>query len=190
MLASEVPAAKRGTLAPRGAALAVVFEHVCFAFDDHVVLDDVSFAVPHGSLTVLLGASGSGKSVTLKLMLGPPRPDSGSIVVYYYRIERMSEADLLRLRGRIGMLFQESALFDSLSVTENVGYRLFEETACLGRRCIPLRGVAHSIGLPGLGDRLPSALSEGSGVGGDGAGHRAQAWIAAARRSPRRGSIP
>ncbi len=141
---------------------AVAFEHVCFAFDDHVVLDDVSFAVPHGSLTVLLGASGSGKSVTLKLMLGLLRPDSGSIVVDDHRIERMSEADLLRLRGRIGMLFQESALFDSLTVTENVGYRLFEETD-MPRPAVHARvdEVLDFIGLAGLGDRLPSALSGG-----------------------------
>ena len=140
----------------------MAFEHVYFAFDDHVVLDDVSFAVPHGSLTVLLGASGSGKSVTLKLMLGLLRPDSGSIVVDDDHIERMAEADLLRLRGRIGMLFQESALFDSLTVAENVGYRLFEETD-MPRPAVHARvdEVLDFIGLAGLGDRLPSALSGG-----------------------------
>jgi phospholipid/cholesterol/gamma-HCH transport system ATP-binding protein len=147
---------------PAVAAPAVSFDHVSFAFDDHVVLDDVSFAVPHGSLTVLLGASGSGKSVALKLMLGLLRPDSGSIVVDGCHIERMREDDLLRLRGRIGMLFQESALFDSLTVRENIGYRLVEETdtppAVVDAR---VDEVLDFIGLAGLGDRLPSALSGG-----------------------------
>jgi phospholipid/cholesterol/gamma-HCH transport system ATP-binding protein len=144
------------------AAPAVSFEHVSFAFDDHVVLDDVSFAVPHGSLTVLLGASGSGKSVTLKLMLGLLRPDRGSIIVDGCHIERMPEVELLRLRARIGMLFQESALFDSLTVSENVGYRLFEETD-LPLAVVQARvdEVLNFIGLSGLGNRLPSALSGG-----------------------------
>ena len=185
MLASEVPAAKRGTLAPTLAQpLAVAFEHVCFAFDDHVVLDDVSFAVPHGSLTVLLGASGSGKSVTLKLMLGLLRPDSGSIVVDDHHIERMSEADLLRLRGRIGMLFKESALFDSLSVTENVGYRLFEETG-MPRPAVHAASTrcSTSPGWQDWGTGCLGAVGRAAASGGDGAGHRAQAWIAAARQS-------
>ena len=107
---------------------AVVFEKVSFAFDDHVVLRDVSFSVPTGSMRILLGASGAGKSVVLKLILGLLRPDSGTIRVNGQRIDQMTERDLMRIRADIGMLFQESALFDSLTVAENVGYRLYEET--------------------------------------------------------------
>ena len=106
---------------------AVVFDKVSIAFDGHAVLSELSFSVPQGRMLILLGASGSGKSVVLKLILGLLRPDAGTIVVNGERIERMSERDLLRVRADIGMLFQESALFDSLTVGENVGYRLYEE---------------------------------------------------------------
>jgi phospholipid/cholesterol/gamma-HCH transport system ATP-binding protein len=147
-----------GTAAPP----AVVFDNVSLAFDEQVVLRGVTFSVPHGSMRILLGASGAGKSVILKLILGILRPDAGRILVNGERIDRMSERDLLRVRGDIGMLFQESALFDSLTVEENVGYRLSEETHLpadqVGAR------VAEVLGFIGLGDytdRLPSELSGG-----------------------------
>src|SRR3954466_16380194 len=92
-------------------ALAVVLEHVSFAFDDHVVLRDVSFTIPNGGMKILLGASGVGKSIVLKLILGLLKPDSGRIFVYGEQVDSMSEQDLLRLRPGIGMLFQETALF-------------------------------------------------------------------------------
>jgi phospholipid/cholesterol/gamma-HCH transport system ATP-binding protein len=142
--------------------VAAAFEHVCFAFDEHVVLDDVSFTVPEGSMRVLLGASGAGKSVVLKLMLGLLRPDSGSIIVNGQRVDTMSEHDLLRLRADIGMLFQETALFDSLTVRENVGYRLYEETDMPATQVDErVREVLGFIGLAEYGDRLPSELSGG-----------------------------
>ena len=112
---------------------AVVFDKVSFAFDDHVVLKDVSFSVPKASMALLLGASGAGKSIVLKLILGLLRPDSGTIVVNGHRIDSMPERDLLQVRTDIGMSFQEIALFDSLTVAENVGYRLYEETDQIGR---------------------------------------------------------
>ena len=141
---------------------AVVFDRVSFAFDEHVVLQDVSFSVPKGSMSILLGASGAGKSVVLKLILGLLRPDSGSILVHGERIDLMSEHDLLRLRGDIGMLFQESALFDSLTVAENVGYRLAEEMHQPPDQV--RRRVSEVLGFIGLGeyiDRMPSELSGG-----------------------------
>jgi phospholipid/cholesterol/gamma-HCH transport system ATP-binding protein len=144
------------------AAPAVVFEDVSFAFDDHVVLRGASFTVPRGSMRILLGASGAGKSVVLKLILGLLRPDSGAIYVYGQRIDRMPERELMRLRGDIGMLFQESALFDSLTVAENVGYRLTEETDMPADQ-VHSR-VADVLGFVGLGeylDRMPSELSGG-----------------------------
>jgi len=141
---------------------AVVFDSVAFAFDDHVVLRDVTFDIPKGNMKILLGASGAGKSVVLKLMLGLMRPDSGTIHINGQRIDNMSEHDLLRVRGDMGMLFQESALFDSLTVAENVGYRLYEETR------MPLeqvrRRVEEVLGFIGLAeyiDRMPSELSGG-----------------------------
>ena len=141
---------------------AVVFDHVAFAFDDHIVLRDISFSVPKGGMKILFGASGAGKSVVLKLILGLLRPDAGRIFVDGQRIDNRSEGELLRIRAHIGMMFQENALFDSLTVEENVGYRLYEETdmpddQALGR-------VEEVLGFVGLGeyiDRMPSELSGG-----------------------------
>jgi phospholipid/cholesterol/gamma-HCH transport system ATP-binding protein len=141
---------------------AVVFDAVSFAFDDHVVLRDVSFSVPRGSMAMVLGASGAGKSILLKLILGLLRPDAGSIQVNGQQIERMAERDLLRLRGDIGMMFQENALFDSLTVAENVGYRLYEETD-MPTAEVHTR-VAEVLEFVGLGpylERMPTELSGG-----------------------------
>ncbi len=141
---------------------AVAFEKVTFAFDDHVVLRDLSFSVPKGSMRILLGASGAGKSIVLKLILGLLRPDSGAIFVAGQQIDHMTEHDLMRVRADIGMLFQESALFDSLTVAENVGYRLYEETDTppdqIRRR---IEEVLGFIGLEAYIDRMPSELSGG-----------------------------
>lgn len=141
---------------------AVVLDRVSFAFDDHVVLRDVSLSVATGAMKILLGASGAGKSVVLKLILGLLRPDSGSIFVHGQRVDAMSERELMLVRGDIGMLFQESALFDSLTVNENVGYRLYEETDTPAEQV--RRRVAEVLGFIGLGeyiDRMPSELSGG-----------------------------
>ena len=143
-------------------APAVVFEHVSLAFDEHVVLRDVSFSVSKGTMRILLGASGAGKSVLLKLILGLLRPDSGRIFVNGQRIDDMRERDLLQMRADIGMLFQENALFDSLTVAENVGYRLYEETD-MPRDAVRAR-VEEVLAFIGLGDyidRMPSTLSGG-----------------------------
>lgn len=151
------PRPATGTEAP-----AVEFAGVSFAFDDHVVLDQISFSVPKGSMSILLGASGSGKSVVLKLILGLLRPDDGAIFVDGQRVDRMAERDLLGLRGNIGMLFQETALFDSLTVAGNVGYRLSEEMH-LPPDQVNAR-VTEVLGFIGLGeypDRMPSELSGG-----------------------------
>jgi len=143
-------------------APAVVFEHVSFAFDDHLVLRDISFIVPKGAMSVLLGASGAGKSIILKLTLGLLRPDSGTIHVNGRRVDDMPERDLLEMRTDIGMVFQENALFDSLTVAENVGYRLYEETDLpLDRVRARVEEVLGFIGLGEFADRMPSALSGG-----------------------------
>jgi phospholipid/cholesterol/gamma-HCH transport system ATP-binding protein len=141
---------------------AVVFDRVSFAFDERVVLRDVSFTVARGTMTILLGQSGSGKSVLFKLILGLLRPDSGTIHVNGQCINGMAERELLEVRADIGMMFQESALFDSLTVAENVGYRLYEETD-MPRHQVRRR-VAEVLGFIGLEDyidRLPSELSGG-----------------------------
>jgi phospholipid/cholesterol/gamma-HCH transport system ATP-binding protein len=141
---------------------AIDFEHVSLAFDDNIVLRDVSFSVPVGHMKILLGASGAGKSVVLKLILGLLKPDSGIIRVRGERIDDMTEPQMLRVRGDIGMLFQESALFDSLTVAENVGYRLYEELDMPAESA--RRRVEEVLGFVGLAeymDRMPSELSGG-----------------------------
>lgn len=143
-------------------APAVEFDHVSFAFDDHVILRDVSFAVPQGAMTIMLGESGAGKSVTLKLILGLMRPDDGEIRVNGERVDTLHEDELLRVRANIGMVFQELALFDSLTVGENVGYRLAEEMH-LPEEQVRTR-VEEVLGFIGLGefiDRMPPELSGG-----------------------------
>ena len=141
---------------------AVVFDEVSMSFDDNVVLREVSFTVRPGHMTILLGASGAGKSVVLKLILGLLKPDSGAIRLNGERIDTMTEVQLMRVRDGIGMLFQESALFDSLTVADNVGYKLYEETD------MPADQVRHRvkevlgfIGLEEYIDRMPSELSGG-----------------------------
>jgi phospholipid/cholesterol/gamma-HCH transport system ATP-binding protein len=103
---------------------AIVFEDVAIAFGANEVLRGVSFHLPRGETKALFGVAGSGKSLILKLAIGLIRPDSGRIIVLGRDIGGMSEEDLFDLRGKIGMVFQESALFDSLTVRENVAYRL------------------------------------------------------------------
>jgi phospholipid/cholesterol/gamma-HCH transport system ATP-binding protein len=144
------------------APTAVEFEHVSFAWDEHTVLQDVSFAVPAGSTCVLMGASGTGKTTILKMILGLLRPDSGEVFVDGRRIDQMNEHELLQVRADIGILFQEGALFDSLTVAENVGYRLAEATRW-GAEAVERRveEVLGFIGLHDYKDRLPSELSGG-----------------------------
>ncbi len=105
----------------------VVFENVTIGFEGRTVLDNISFTVNPGEQRVIFGPAGTGKSVLLKLVDGLLRPDSGSIKVFGESIEHMREVDLFKLRARIGMVFQESALFDSLTVEDNVAYRLHED---------------------------------------------------------------
>ena len=140
----------------------IAFDRVSFAFDDHVVLHEVSFSIPRGRMRFLLGASGSGKSVLLKLILGLLRPDSGTITVNGHRIDALSEPELLDIRGDIGMVFQEIALFDSLTVEENVGYRLYEETDMPADDV--RQRVEEVLGFVGLEEymtRMPAELSGG-----------------------------
>jgi len=141
---------------------AVVFKNVSFAFDDNVVLRDLSFSILRGSMRILFGPSGTGKSILLKLILGLLRPDSGEIWVNGERIDTMAETDLMRVRADIGMLFQESALFDSLTVAENVGYRLYEESDMPEEQArARIDEVLGFVGLREYTNRMPSELSGG-----------------------------
>jgi phospholipid/cholesterol/gamma-HCH transport system ATP-binding protein len=151
-------------LEPRSSAErpAIVFEHVSLAFDSKVVLRDVSFDLLPGHTKIILGASGSGKSTILKLILGFLKPDSGALFVNGHRIDAMSEQGLMAVRGGIGMVFQESALFDSLTVGENVGYKLYEESDMpFDRATARVEEVLGFVGLQEYIDRMPSELSGG-----------------------------
>lgn len=117
-----------GTMRAVSGGPVIVFEHVALAFDDKVILKDVSFELKPGHLKVILGASGAGKSTILKLILGLLRPDAGRIWVNGRRVDQLTEVELMEVRHDLGMVFQEGALFDSLTVRENVGYKLYEET--------------------------------------------------------------
>jgi phospholipid/cholesterol/gamma-HCH transport system ATP-binding protein len=140
----------------------VVVDNVSLAFDDKVVLKDVSFTLMPGHTKVILGASGSGKSTILKLILGLWKPDGGTITVNGHRIDTMNEMELMAMRADVGMVFQEGALFDSLTVGENVGYKLYEESN-MSPDEIDTR-VEEVLGFVGLNeflDRMPSELSGG-----------------------------
>ena len=142
--------------------IAVAFEKVSLAFDDLVVLRDLSFSIPKATMRILLGASGAGKSLILKLILGLLRPDSGAIWVNGQRVDQMAERELLKMRADVGMVFQENALFDSLTVAENVGYRLYEETdMALDAVRARVEEVLAFLGLRDFIDRMPSELSGG-----------------------------
>jgi phospholipid/cholesterol/gamma-HCH transport system ATP-binding protein len=112
---------------PDSAEPVVVFEDVSITFDIKPVLQNISFTVQRGETRIILGPAGGGKSVLMKLANGLLRPDAGTIRVFGEEITGMRETDLFKLRARIGMVFQESALFDSLSVEDNVAYRLHED---------------------------------------------------------------
>ena len=140
----------------------VVVDNVSLAFDDKVVLKDVSFTLLPGHTKVILGASGSGKSTILKLVLGLWTPDGGSISVNRHRVDRMNELELMEMRADVGMVFQEGALFDSLTVAQNVGYKLYEESDMPGAQIdARVQEVLGFVGLTEFIDRMPSELSGG-----------------------------
>ena len=140
----------------------IVFDDVHLSFDEKVILDGISFTPKTGHTKIFLGASGAGKSTILRLILGLLKPDGGQIFVNGEQVDNMSEDDMMRVRHDLGMVFQEGALFDSLSVRENVGYKLFEElnwkTADANGRVEEVLGF---IGLADFIDRKPSELSGG-----------------------------
>src|SRR5579871_5045589 len=127
MSTPALPLDSAAAVAGDASAPVMVFDDVRLAFDENQVLSGVSFQLERGETKALFGVAGSGKSLILKMAMGLIRPDSGRIVVLGQDITEMREEDLFVLRRRIGMVFQESALFDSQSVAENVAYRLTEE---------------------------------------------------------------
>ena len=150
------------TIVQDHSGFAIVFEDVWLAFETNEVLRGVSFRLPLGESKALFGVAGSGKSTILKLVLGLLKPDAGRIVVLGTDVTQMREEDLFQLRGKIGMVFQESALFDSLTVRENVAFRLIEEHGIydeeIDRR---VREALSFVELEHTVDMFPSELSGG-----------------------------
>src|SRR5207248_5232467 len=124
-------------------------------------LDGISFAVERGETKALFGVAGAGKSTILKLAMGLLRPDSGSIYVLGQDVTRMKEEELFELRRSIGMVFQEGALFDSLTVRENVAYRLIEENVAEDEIEKRVREALRFVELEHTLDMYPSELSGG-----------------------------
>jgi phospholipid/cholesterol/gamma-HCH transport system ATP-binding protein len=145
---------------PPGAA--IVFDDVHLSFEENAVLRGVSFQLSLGETKALFGVAGAGKSTILKLSLGLLRPDSGRITVLGNPVTEMREQDLFPMRGRLGMVFQEGALFDSLTVAENVAFRLMEEHGIydeeIDRR---VREALRFVELEHTLDMFPSELSGG-----------------------------
>jgi len=144
------------------ASAAVVFEDVSIAFEGKAVLDGISFRLAKGETKAIFGVAGSGKSTILKLALGLLKPDSGHIYVLGNDVTQMREEELFDLRRKIGMVFQESALFDSLTVRENVAFRLLEEGNVSEEEVEkPVRESLSFVELENTVDMFPSELSGG-----------------------------
>jgi phospholipid/cholesterol/gamma-HCH transport system ATP-binding protein len=153
---NDTDANSQAPLAPR-----IEFRDVSLAFDDEVVLDHVSFTVAPAEMKVMLGESGGGKSTVIKLALGLERPDEGEIFVDGEEITQLPEEDLNRIRTKMGVVFQEGALFDSLTVFENVAYRLRERGDSEESIERAIDRMLEFVGLKDSADKLPAELSGG-----------------------------
>jgi phospholipid/cholesterol/gamma-HCH transport system ATP-binding protein len=140
------------------------FDHVTVSFDGEKALDDVSFEAFEADSCIILGSAGSGKTVLLKTAMGLVRPDSGRILVFGADITLMSEERLFDVRSRIGMLFQESALFDSMNIEENVAYPLRNQRSiqCPEDQVLPrVEQALEFVSLGGTLEKFPAELSGG-----------------------------
>jgi phospholipid/cholesterol/gamma-HCH transport system ATP-binding protein len=141
---------------------AIGVRHASLAFEDKLVLDDVSFELRAGETLILLGVTGSGKSVLLKLLLGLLKPDSGQVLIEGKDLGPLAETELFPVRRRMGIVFQEGALFDSLSVFENVAYRLREEGEKNEERIEQrVREMLRFVELEHALEKMPAELSGG-----------------------------
>ena len=141
---------------------AIEFKNVFKYFDEALILKNISFSVRRGETKIILGGSGSGKSTILKLIIGLEKPDEGEIWVDGEEVSKLRERELMSVRQKIGMVFQEGALFDSLSVAENVGYRLNEQGELDDEEVLAV--VKKTLGFVELGesiDKMPAELSGG-----------------------------
>jgi len=140
---------------------AIEFRNVTMIFDGRKVLNDLSFKVMKGETKIILGGSGCGKSTTIKLVLGLLKPDSGQILVDGEDVTEYAETDMMKVRKKIGMIFQEGALFDSLSVYENVAFKLHEQGVPEDDVEGEVRRMLRFVNLEDAIDQMPSELSGG-----------------------------
>ena len=140
---------------------AIEFRNVHLAYDDRVVLDNFSFKVMKGESKIILGGSGCGKSTTIKLVLGLVKPDRGQILVDGEDVTNYTETQMMGVRKKIGMIFQEGALFDSLSVYENVAFKLQEQGVPEDEVESEVRRMLRFVNLEDAIDKMPSELSGG-----------------------------
>jgi phospholipid/cholesterol/gamma-HCH transport system ATP-binding protein len=140
---------------------AIEFRDVELAFDDQVILDKVSFSIRRGETKFILGGSGTGKSTIINLILGLLKPDSGQVLVEGEDVTGFDDVELMRIRKHIGMVFQEGALFDSLSVYDNVAYRLHETRTPEDEVEHEVRRMLRFVNLEEAIDKMPSELSGG-----------------------------
>ncbi len=162
MAAPPIAIEERIPSEPGSSPNVIVFEDVSIAFDDKRVLDGISFRLARGETKAIFGVAGSGKSTILKLALGLMKPDSGHIYVLGDDVTQMREEELFSLRRKIGMVFQESALFDSLTVRENVAFRLLEEGEVSEQEVEQrVREALRFVELEDTVDKFPAELSGG-----------------------------
>jgi phospholipid/cholesterol/gamma-HCH transport system ATP-binding protein len=140
---------------------AIIFDDVSIGFEDLTVLDGVSFELKRGETKAVLGVAGSGKSTILKICLGLIKPDRGHVYVLGHDVTTMSEEELFDLRNKIGIVFQESALFDSLTVRDNVAFRLMEEKLPEAEIEKKVREALSFVEMEEAIDKLPAELSGG-----------------------------
>jgi phospholipid/cholesterol/gamma-HCH transport system ATP-binding protein len=154
---------EEGPLTPEERRLvpAIEFRDVELAFDDQVILDRVSFTVGRGETKIVLGGSGTGKSTIINLILGLLKPDAGRVFVEGEEITGLDDMEMMRIRKNIGMVFQEGALFDSLSVYDNVAYRLHEARVDEEEVEHEVERMLRFVGLSEAIDKMPSELSGG-----------------------------
>src|SRR6202167_2138629 len=162
MAAPPIAIDERHTSTESSPSPVIAFDGVSIAFEGRTILDGISFELPKGETKAIFGVAGSGKSTILKLALGLMKPDSGHIHVLGEDVTQMREEDLFDLRRKIGMVFQESALFDSLTVRENVAFRLLEEGNVTEEEVEkPVRESLSFVELEKTVDMFPSELSGG-----------------------------
>jgi len=161
MPAPVLPAESPASLTGAQPQAVIVFQEVSISFEGNTVLDGISFSLERGETKALLGVAGSGKSTILKLTMGLVKPERGQIWVLGQEVSAMKEEDLFELRRKIGMVFQESALFDSLTVRDNVAYRLIEEGVPEEKVQKRVEEALRFVELEHTLNMLPSELSGG-----------------------------